>query len=368
MLSFNEFCLIKNLSSITTKLNSKSIFVKNYMKIMKKQSFFIIALVMMAIQYSYAQGNFNMYKVIKTIPVEGNGGWDYLTVDSPGQRLFISHGTCVDVLDLKSSKVVGQIPNTLGVHGIACVPSLNKGFISAGQLDSVVVFDLKTLKVLVKISTGKNPDGILYDPFSNRIFTFNGRGHSVTAIDAKTNAVVGTFPVSGKPEAAVTNGIGKIFCNIEDKSTVVKFDAKTLKIDAEWPLDPGKEPSGLAFDTKNNRLFSACSDSKQIVVMDATNGKIIATLPMGEGCDGIIFIPQDHNAISANGEGTLTVVHQDGPDNYKVVQTVETRKSARTIAFDETTGKIYLSSADVTMVNGKRSVAPGSFKIVIVSR
>jgi DNA-binding beta-propeller fold protein YncE len=274
----------------------------------------------------------------------------------------------VDVLDLKTEKLMGQIPNTTGVHGIACVPALNKGFITAGRLDSVVVFDLKSLKVLDKIITGKNPDAILYDPFTNRIFTFNGRGHSVTAIDAKTDAIVGTLPVSGKPEAAVTNGKGKIFCNIEDKSTVVMFDAKTLKIDAEWPLEPGKEPSGLAFDVKNNRLFSACSDSKQIVVMDAASGKIIATLPMGEGCDGIIFIPKDHNAISSNGEGTLTVVHQDGPDSYKVVQTVATRKSARTIAYDETNGRIYLPSAEVTMDNGKRSIAPGSFKIVVVSK
>jgi len=322
----------------------------------------------MVIQFCSAQSKSAEYKVIKTIPVEGTGGWDYLTVDNPTQRLFISHGTCVDVLDLKTEKLMGQIPNTTGVHGIACVPALNKGFITAGRLDSVVVFDLKSLKVLDKIITGKNPDAILYDPFTNRIFTFNGRGHSVTAIDAKTDAIVGTLPVSGKPEAAVTNGKGKIFCNIEDKSTVVMFDAKTLKIDAEWPLEPGKEPSGLAFDVKNNRLFSACSDSKQIVVMDAASGKIIATLPMGEGCDGIIFIPKDHNAISSNGEGTLTVVHQDGPDSYKVVQTVATRKSARTIAYDETNGRIYLPSAEVTMDNGKRSIAPGSFKIVVVSK
>jgi DNA-binding beta-propeller fold protein YncE len=335
---------------------------------MKKLLFLFIALLFVILQNAAAQGKPAEYKLLKSIPVEGSGGWDYLTVDSQGQRLFISHGTCVDVLDLKTEKTVGQIPNTPGVHGIACVPSLNKGFITAGRLDSVVVFDLKTLKVLGKIPTGKNPDAILYDKYSNRIFTFDGRGHSVTAIDAKTNAVVGTLPVSGKPEAAVSDGKGNIFCNIEDKSTIVKLDANTLKIQAEWPLDPGKEPSGLAFDVKNNRLFSACSDSKQIVVMDASNGKIIATLPMGEGCDGIIFIPADKNAVSSNGEGTLTVVHQDGADQYKVVQTVATRKSARTITCDETTGRIYLSSGEVTMENGKRTVAPGSFKILVVSK
>ena len=335
---------------------------------MKKLSFVIICVWLMAMQFSFAQNKSTEYKVIKTIPVEGPGGWDYLTVDKPSQRLFISHSTCVDVIDLKTEKHVGQIPNTTGVHGIACVPALNKGFITAGRLDSVIVFDLKTLKVLDKVITGKNPDAILYDAYSNRIFTFNGRGHSVTAIDAKTNNVVGTLSVSGKPEAAVTNGKGKIFCNIEDKSTVVKFDALTLKIDAEWPLEPGKEPSGLDIDIKNNRLFSACSDSKQIVVMDAASGKIIATLPMGEGCDGLIFIPGDHNAISSNGEGTLTVVHQNSPNDYKVVQTLATRKSARTITYDETTKRIYLPSAEVTMDNGKRNVVPGSFKILVVSK
>ena len=335
---------------------------------MKNLTLFLVALFLVAMQTSFAQSTSGEYNVVKTIPVEGNGGWDYLTVDKPTQRLFISHGNCVDVLDLKTEKLIGQIPNTTGVHGIACVTALNNGFITAGRLDSVIVFDLTTLKVTDKIITGKNPDAILYDAFSNRIFTFNGRGNSVTAIDAKTNKVVGTMPVSGKPEAAVTNGNGKIFCNIEDKSTVVKFDALTLKIEAEWPLAPGKEPSGLDIDLKNNRLFSACSDSKQIVVMDATNGKIIATLPMGEGCDGIVFIPADHNAVSSNGEGTLTVVHQNANGDYKVVQTLATLPRARTITYDETTGKIYLPTALVTMDAGKRNIAPGSFKIVVVSK
>ena len=335
---------------------------------MKTLTTLFVAIILFAAQFLNAQSSAGGYKVIKTISVEGNGGWDYLTVDQPTQRLFISHGTCVDVLDLKTEKVIGQIPNTPGVHGIAVVPALNKGFITAGRIDSVVVFDLKTLNVTDKVNTGKNPDAILYDAYSNRIFTFNGRSNSVTAIDAKTNKVVGTLPVSGKPEAAVSNGKGKIYCNIEDKSTVVKFDAKTLKLDAEWPLEPGKEPSGLALDIKNNRLFSACSESKQIVVMDAASGKVIATLPMGEGCDGIIFIPADHNAVSSNGEGTLTVAHQDGPDSYKVIQTVPTRERARSITYDETTKCIYLPSAEATMENGKRKVTPGSFKIVVVSK
>jgi len=240
---------------------------------MKKITWFLIAIMSFMVHGSIAQKGGQEYKVIKTIPVDGNGGWDYLIVDKPTQRLFVSHGTCVDVVDLK------------------------------------------TLKVLDKVPTGKNPDAILYDPFRNRIFTFNGRGSSVTAIDAKTNQVAGTLPVSGKPEAAVTDGKGKIFCNIEDKSTVVKFDALTLKIEAEWPLDPGKEPTGLGFDPKTNRLFSACSESNQMVA-----------------------------------------------------QTLATRKSARTITYDETTKRIYLSSADVSMENGKRSIIPRSFEILVVGK
>ncbi len=335
---------------------------------MKKPSLLFVLLALITIQLAYAQGKKSEFKVLKMIPVEGNTGWDYLTVDKAGQRLFVSHGTCVEVVDLKTDKSIGQIPNTPGVHGIALVPSLNKGFITSGRIDSVIVFDMKTLKVLDKIKTGKNPDAILYDAFTNRIFTFNGRDNSITAIDPKTNRVAGTMPVSGKPEAAVSNGKGKIFCNIEDKSTVVKFDALTLKQEAEWPLDPGKGPSGLDMDVKTNRLFSACSDSKQIVVMNADNGKIVATLPMGDRCDGIVFIPAGRYAVSSNGDGTATIVQGDGPDQYKVVQTLETRKSARTITYDETTGRIYMSSAEVNMDNGKRSVVPGSFKIVVVSK
>jgi YVTN family beta-propeller protein len=320
------------------------------------------------LQMLFSQNSPGEYHALKTIPAQGNGGWDYLTVDKPTQRLFVSHSTCVEVIDLKLGKAVGQIPNTTGVHGIVIINSLNKGFITAGRIDSVIVFDLKSLEVLDKIATGKNPDFILYDNFSDRIFTFNGRGNSVTAIDPKTNRVVGTLPVSGKPEAAVSNGKGKIFCNIEDRSTVVKFDALTLKSEAEWPLAMAKEPTGLDLDIKNNRLFSACSASNQMVVMDADNGSVVTILPIGEGCDGIIFIPGDHNAISSNGEGTLTVVHQDGPDDYKVVQTVATRKGARTMTYDETTRRIYLPAAEVTMENGKRTVVPGTFRIVVVSK
>jgi len=315
-----------------------------------------------------AQAQKSEYKVLKTISVEGDAGWDYLFADDATQRLYISHGTMVQVLDLKTEKLVGSIPGTPGVHGIAIAKEFGKGFITAGRIDSVVVFDLLTLQPTAKIKTDKNPDAVLYDTFTKRIFTFNGRGSSVTAIDAKTNEVVGTMMVPGKPEAAVSDGKGKIFVNIEDKSTIVKFDAKTLKIESEWPLDPGKEPSGLAIDLKTNRLFSACGESKTIVVMDAVSGKIIASLPMGEGCDGIIYIKEDQNAVASCGEGVVTVVHQKSPKDYSVIQTLPTRRSARTITYSEAEKKIYMSSADVTMENNRRKLTPGSFQIVVVGK
>jgi len=317
-------------------------------------------------RFAYAQKT--EYKVLNTIPLEGDAGWDYLVADDATQRLYVSHGTVVQVLDINTEKLIATIPGTPGVHGIAIVKEFGKGFITAGRLDSVVVFDLATLRVTAKIKTDKNPDAILYDDFSKRIFTFNGHGNSVTAIDAKTNTVAGTLPVSGKPEAAVTDGKGKIYVNIEDKSTIVKFDAKSLKIEAEWPLDPGKEPTGMAVDLKANRLFSACSESKTIVVLDLQTGRIVTSIPMGEGCDGIWFIKEDQNLVASCGEGVMTVVHQKSPSEYSVIQTLPTSQSARTISYSEALKKIYMSSAVVTMENNRRKVSPGSFKVLVIGK
>ena len=315
------------------------------------------------------QANAQEYKLQKEIPVDGDAGWDYLTVDPNMGHLFISHGTMVQVLDLKIEKTIGIIPNTMGVHGIAIVPESGKGYISDGRVDSITIFDCNSLATLGKIaSSGKNPDAIIYDPFSKKVFAFNGRSSNITVIDMNSDKVTGTIQLSGKPEFAVSDGKGKMFVNIEDKNTIVKFDPMTLKVEAEWPLAPGTGPSGLAMDKKNNRLFSACSDSKLMVIMDATNGKVIQSLPMGAGCDGLIFIPENKDVITANGEGTLTVIHQKDKDHYAVIQTVQTKKSARTITYDPSTKKIYLSSADVKMDNGKRSVTPGTFRILVVSK
>ena len=315
------------------------------------------------------QKNSGPYKLVKEIKIDGDGFWDYLSVDQNAGHLFLSHGTIVQILDLTTEKVIGVIPNTTGVHGIAIELAAGKGYISDGRIDSITVIDCKTLATIGKIaSTGRNPDAIIYDPFSKRVCAFNGRSKNITVIDVVADKVVGTIAVSGKPEFAVSDEKGKMFVNIEDKSTIVKFDPVTMKVDAEWPLAPGKEPSGLAYDKKNQRLFSACSDSKKVVVMNARNGKVIQVLPMGSGCDGLIFIPEDKNIITSNGEGTLTVIHQDNPDHYTVIQTLTTKKGARTITFNPATGKIYLPTADVKMENGKRSVTPGSFEVLVVSK
>ena len=317
----------------------------------------------------FAQQGGIEYTLQKEIPVDGDGSWDYLTVDPQMGHLFVSHGTIVQVLDLKIGKTIGVIPNTTGVHGIALVTESGKGYISDGRIDSITIIDCNSLATLGKIaSTGKNPDAIIYDPFSKRVFAFNGRSSSATAIDVNTDKVAGTITLPGKPEFSVSDGRGKMFVNMEDKSTIVKFNPVTLKVEAEWPLTPGTGPSGLAMDKKNNRLFSACSESKLMVVMNAANGKVIQSLPMGAGCDGLVFIPENKDIITANGEGTLTVIHQKDKDHYAVVQTVTTKRSARTIAYDSGTKKIYLSCADVKMENGKRSVMPGSFRILVVGR
>lgn len=334
---------------------------------MKIHTAIILMFVLGAVMGS-AQTKTDQYKLIKTIPVEGDGSWDYLNVDPSAGRLYISHGSCVQVLDLKSEKLLGTIKNTLGVHGIALVPEFKKGFISAGRMDTVVVFDLETFQVTGKIPVGKNPDAIIYDPYSKQVFVFNGRSNDCSVIEAKSGQVTGTIKLPGKPEYGVSNLKGKMFVNIEDKSTVVRIDAKNLRTDMEWALDPGKEPSGLSYDPKSKNLFSACSESQLLVVMNSENGKVISALPIGKGCDGCAFSPKEKDIFTSNGEGTLTIIHQESATSYKIVQTLNTRKSARTITCNPVTGNLYLSSADVTMENGKRKIAPGSFSIIVAGK
>jgi YVTN family beta-propeller protein len=285
------------------------------------------------------------YKVVNKFPVPGEGGWDYLVSDPETGRLFISHGTVVNVIDEKTGKLLGTIPDTKGVHGIALAHDLNKGFISNGRDSSVTVFDLKTLATITKVTvTGKNPDAILYDPFSHKVFAFNGRSKNATVIDAKTNSVVATIPLDGKPEFAASNEKGKVFVNIEDKNKITVINTNSLTVEGNWPIAPGEEASGLAIDLKNNRLFTVCD--KRMVILDAENGKVVTTVTIGDGPDAAGFDPELKRAYSSNGEGNITVVQEVNANEFKVIETVPTKKGARTMALDTKTHHIYLSASD----------------------
>ncbi len=314
------------------------------------------------------------YKVVNKVVLGGDGGWDYLTFDPDGNRLFISRGTHVMVVD-PDGKVTGDIPNTNGVHGIALAPDLGKGFISAGRDNEVVIFDLKTLKETGRAKAGTTPDAIIYDPASKRVFAFNGRSNDATAIDAATGNVAGTIPVGGKPEFAAADGKGMVYVNIEDKSQVLAIDSKDLKVKNTWSISPCDEPSGMAMDQKHRRLFVGCGN-KMMAVVNADTGKVVTTVPIGEGVDANGFDPGTELAYSSNGEGTLTVVHEDSPDKYTVVQNVPTEKSARTMALDPKTHKVYLVSAqfgprpEATKDNPRPRppMVPGTFTLLVVGK
>jgi YVTN family beta-propeller protein len=315
------------------------------------------------------------YHVIKTYKVGGDGGWDYLTFDKASNRLFISRATHVIVMDADSGKVVGDIPDTPGVHGIALAPEFGRGFVSNGRDNSVTVFDLSNLKLLSKIKVGENPDAILYDPASKRVFTFNGHSHDVTAIDAAKSAVLGTIKVDGKPEFAVSDEKGEIFVNIEDKSELMALDPNKLEAKARWPLAPCEEPSGLAIDRKSRRLFSGCGN-KLMSVVDADSGKLVTTLPIGDGVDANAFDPETGLAFASCGEGVLTVVHEDSADKFSVVESVPTARGARTMTLDPEKHRVFLVTAKfgpppaptAQQPHPWPSILPDTFVVMVMSR
>jgi len=284
------------------------------------------------------------YHLIDTYKLGGEGGWDYLTLDSSSRRLYISRATHVIVIDADSGKSVGDIPDTPGVHGIALAPELGRGFVSNGREGTVTIFDLQTLKLIAKVKAGENPDAILYDPATKRVFAFNGRSHDSTAIDAASGTVLGTIKLEGKPEFAVSDGKGEIFVNIEDKSQIDAIDPAKLEVKARWPLAPCDEPSGLAIDRKNRRLFAGC-DNKMMAVVDADSGKVIATPAIGDGVDANAFDPDTALAFASCGDGHLTVVHEDSPSKFSVRENVSTQEGARTMALDEKTRRVFLGTA-----------------------
>jgi DNA-binding beta-propeller fold protein YncE len=334
----------------------------------------VLFLLILGSSPSSAQGS--GYKVVDNVKIGGDGGWDYLICDASAHRLYISRGTHVQVFDTQSKTVIGDIPNTIGVHGIALAPELGRGYTSNGRDSSVTVFDLATLKTLKVIEMqASNPDAICYDPFSRRVFTFNGRSSNATAIDAQTDSIVGYLALDGKPEFAAADGKGKVFVNLEDKSIVVAFESNSLKITGSWPIAPGEGPSGLSMDREHNFLFSGCGN-KLMVVLDAATGKVVSSLPIGSGVDATAYDPATHLAFSSNGEGSVTVVQEDSAGKFSVLDNVPTQRGSRTMALDEKTHKIYLSAATfgpapaATPENPRPrpQMEPGSFSILILER
>jgi DNA-binding beta-propeller fold protein YncE len=284
------------------------------------------------------------YHLINTYNLGGDGGWDYLTIDIASRRVYISRATHVMVIDVDTGKSVGDIPDTPGVHGIALAPELGRGFVSNGREGTVTIFDLQSLKLIQKVQAGENPDCILYDPATKRVFAFNGKSHDATAIDAAKGTVVGTIKLEGKPEFAASDGRGGVFVNIEDRSQIDAIDPKQLEVKARWPLAPCEEPSGLAIDRKNHRLFAGC-DNKMMAVVDTDSGKVIATPAIGDGVDANGFDPGTSLAFASCGEGVLTVVKEESPTKFTVVANVPTQSGARTMALDEKTHNVVVVTA-----------------------
>ncbi len=313
------------------------------------------------------------YHFLKEIPVGGDGGWDYLSVDAAGRRLYVSHGAVVIVIDIDKDAVVGAIADTPGVHGLAVASELGRGFTSNGRENKAGIVDLQTLKTLARVETGENPDGMLYEPGRQEVYMFNGRGKSATVFEATSGRVVATIPLSGKPEFAACDPLaGRVYDNIEDKSEVAVIEAKTHAVVATWPVAPGEEPSGMAIDLAHHRLFVGCGN-KTMVMRDSDGGRVVASVPIGEGVDANAFDPGTQLAFASCGSGTVTIARETSPDALAVVQILATEPRARTMALDPRTHKIYLASArfepQPAAVEGaprqRPKMIPGSFKILV---
>ena len=315
------------------------------------------------------------YHVIKTYKLGGEGGWDYLNLDSSSRRLYISRATHVIVIDADSGKPVGDIPDTPGVHGIALAPELGRGFVSNGREGTVTIFDIQTLKLITKVKVGDNPDAILYDPATKRVFTFNGKSHDSTALDAAKGTVLGTIKLEGKPEFAASDGKGEIFVNIEDKSQLDAIDPAKLEVKSRWPLAPCEEPSGLSIDREHRRLFAGC-DNKMMAVVDADSGKVLATPAIGDGVDATAFDPGTGLAFASCGEGVLTVVREESPNKFSVAENVKTQDGARTLALDDKTHQVFVVTAKfgpppaptADQPHPRHSILPDTFVVLVLGK
>ena len=320
---------------------------------------------MLACAISFAQKD-HEYKIVKTYHIASPGGWDYIAVNDG--RLYVSHGTQVNILNEETGDSIGFIANTTGVHGIAFDKELGRGYTSNGRLNNVTVFDLKTNEILGQVATGQNPDAIMYEPFSKTIITCNGRSRNISIIDPKQGKTIDSIDVGGKPETAVSDGNGRIFVNIEDKNEIVAVDMKNFKVLNHWSLSPAEGPTGLAYDPGTKRLFAGCD--KLLAVMNAENGAVVLTLPIGNGCDGVAFDLKNKIIYTSNGEGTMTAIKEKDADKFLVLGNYPTKRGARTITIDPKTGTLFLPTADFDPVktgqNGRPLLIPGTFQVLVV--
>ncbi len=334
-----------------------------------KQKLVVLSVVIFTITNLYAQQKTGLH-VINTFHIASAGGWDYLEPGPVNDWLYVSHGTQVNILNKKTGDSVGVIENTTGIHGITFDVANGKGYTSNGRLNNVYVFDMNTNKVLATIATGENPDAIMYEPFSKKIITCNGRSKNLSIIDPQQNKVIGSVDIGGKPETAVSDGAGKIFVNNEDKNEIVVVDATTFKVINRWSIAPGEGPTGLAYDAATKRLFAGCE--KLLMVIDATNGKVVDKITIGDGCDGVAFDAGTKNIYTSNGEGTLTVIHEESADKFIVIENIVTKKGARTIAIDKATGLLYLPTAEFDLKEmdqrGRPKMIPGTFQVLVIGK
>jgi DNA-binding beta-propeller fold protein YncE len=315
------------------------------------------------------------YHIAKTFEIGGDGGWDYVNFDATSNRLYIARSTRVMVIDVESGKLVGELPGTNGVHGVAIVNQLDRGVTSNGKDNSATIFDLKTLKPIATVTTGVKPDAILYDEFSGHVLAFNGGSNTATVIDVKKAEAVATIALPGRPETGVSDGKGKVFLNLEDIAHIAVIDMKANTVVGDWKLEDCEEPTGLAMDRKSRRLFSGCHN-KVMPILNADSGKQLATLPIGQGVDAVAFDPETQFAFSSNGEGTITVVHEDSPDTFSVVENVPTQPGAKTMSLDPKSHNIYLVSAKFEPAapatadapRPKRKMIPDSFFVLVMGK
>jgi len=337
---------------------------------MKKATLALAAVLISSALYmqAFAQGA-SGYAVKQAFHINSNGGWDYIAADPSSSKLYVSHGSQVNILNKATGDSIGVIPKTDGVHGIAFVHSLGKGYTSNGRLNNVTVFDLKTSAVIGQVGTGQNPDAIMYDDFSKKVITCNGRSNDLSIIDPATDALVTTIPVGGKPETAVSDGNGKIYVNIEDKNEIAVVDIKTKEVKARWQLG-AEGPTGLAIDKKANRLFAGCE--KTLVVVNTEDGSVVTKVTIGDGCDGIAFDAERKLIFASCGQGIMSVIKEESSTKYNLLDNVPTKRGARTICLDDATHTIYLPTADfqpqAAGATGRPSIVAGSFQVLVVAK